>query len=47
LQRDPLSERVHLTAGGVTALTAAGIVEGIGLRMKRRWIAGRNTAQDA
>lgn len=46
-QRDPLSERVHLGTAGVAALSAAGIVEGIGLRLRRRLIGGRNKAQDA
>lgn len=46
LQRDPLSERVHLGTAGVAALSAAGIAEGIGLRLRRRLIGGRK-AQDA
>lgn len=47
LQRDPLSERVHLGKAGVAALSAAGIAEGIGLRLRRRLIGSRNKAQDA
>ena len=41
LERDPLSERVHLGAGGVAVVSAAGIAEGIGRRMTRRG-AGNN-----
>ncbi|MDT3684704.1 MAG: squalene synthase HpnC [Pseudorhodoplanes sp.] len=47
LQRDPLSERVHLGTSGVAALSAAGIAEGISLRLRRRLIGGRDKAQDA
>lgn len=46
LQRDPLSEGVHLGTAGVAALSAAGIAEGIGLRLRRRLI-GNRKAQDA
>lgn len=46
MARDPLSERVHLGAGGVAVTTAAGIAEGIGRRIKRRVVAG-DKAQNA
>jgi hydroxysqualene synthase len=34
-RRDPLSQRVHLGAGGVACVTALGIIQGLGLRFLR------------
>lgn len=45
MERDPLSERVHLGAGGVAIVSAAGIAEGIGRRIMRR--GAGNKAQNA
>jgi squalene synthase HpnC len=45
MERDPLSERVHLGAGGVAAVSVAGIAEGIGRRIMRR--GAGNKAQSA
>jgi squalene synthase HpnC len=45
MKHDPLSERVHLGAGGVAVVSAAGIAEGIGRRIIRRG-AGSNNARN-
>lgn len=42
MNRDPLSERVHLGAGGVAAMSAAGIAEGIGRRIMQRGAGSNN-----
>lgn len=45
MERDPLSERVHLGTGGVAAVSVAGIAEGIGRRIMR--CGAGNKAQSA
>ncbi len=46
-QRDPLSERVHLSAAGVAAVSLTAITLGLGRRAARRLGAARHSAQDA
>jgi squalene synthase HpnC len=45
--RDPLSERVHLGAGGTIAAASIAVVQAMGRRTARRFGAARQRAQDA
>jgi squalene synthase HpnC len=47
MERDPLSERVHLGAGGAAVTSAAGMADGIGRRIARRVARAGNKAQKA
>jgi hydroxysqualene synthase len=47
LQRDPLSERVHLSKPEFAGVGMLGVIEGLGRRAGRRMGAGRQSAQDA
>jgi len=45
MERDPLSERVHLSKVGVAAVSATGVAEAIGRRIARRFAAGNKIRQ--
>jgi len=46
IERDPLSQRVHLNTVGVAAVSATGVVEAIGRRITR-WFAAGDKARQA